>query len=87
MYNFTSIETEINQIRNLLSDNLVYEIEKSKIEIECPFLSLFSYFIASTTGLLFYITQSVKTSKKLIFTVKYFYFPKKNSKNWCYNSG
>ena len=56
MDNFTSIETEINQIRNLLSDNLVYEVEKSKIEIECPFLSLFSYFIASTTGLLFYIT-------------------------------
>ena len=81
MYNFTSIETEINQIRNLLSDNLVYEVEKSKIEIECTLLSLFSYFSASTTGFLFYITQCVMTSKKLIFTVKYFYFPKKNSKN------
>ena len=45
-------------------DNLVYQVEKSKIEMKFAFLSLLSLFTASVAGLLFSTTQKVLTLRR-----------------------
>ena len=54
----------LSTIRSLLCGNLVYNVEKSKVETEVAFLRLLSSFIASITGLLFCTTQKVLTPVK-----------------------
>ena len=54
----------LRTIRSLLSGNLVYKVEKSKVETKVTFLSLLSPFIASTAGLLFCTTQKMLTPLK-----------------------
>ena len=49
----------LSAIRNLLCGNLVYKLEKSKVETEVAFFCILSPLIASITVLLFCATQKV----------------------------
>ena len=49
----------LSTIRSLLCGNLLYKLDKSKVETDVAFLRLLSPFIATITGLLFCTTQKV----------------------------
>ena len=70
MFTFSSIKQKsiklLSTIRSLFCDNLVYQVEKSKVETEVAFLRLLSPFIASMAGLLY---PKRVTEKKLCLTL------------------
>ena len=78
----------LSTIRSLLCLNLVYNVEKSKVETEVAFLRLLSPFIASVTGLLFCTTQKVLAAVKNLHLSLYVCIrPKNKRKIYSYSSG